>query len=282
MKRILKGFILVTLSLVLLVGLGLSLVPDRARAALHDASQSALGVPASLGGVDASFGGSQIHLGLVDFDIHNPAGFEGAHLLHLGAVTCDLNAVSLLSGTVAVGELSVEGLRLRIVQDGSRSNLTPLLMKIAEAIRTPGAPEPDPEGPTEEPSSGPRLKLSQLTLRGIGIDLELRGFGAMDLQKSATLPDWTLPLDELRSGDGGDPTLDDLLGHLLQQIHGRALVEVEKYVPSELMPLLRGASTEDVIRNGLSDELKKVLPEGSIDRLEDQAKDKLRGLLDDR
>ena len=280
-SRLLKGLAIALLSLLCLLGVGLSVVPAKARTLLRDSSESALGVPATLGGVDTSLSGLNLGLGLVDFDIHNPVGFEGAPLLHLGGVNCNLPIGSLLTGNVTVEHLTVDSLRLRIVQDGSRSNLTPILKKVAQSLRDQTPTEPGAQSPPTNSKPGPRLALKSLTLRGIGIDFELAGLGNLNIKESATLPDWTLPLEELRAPDGGDPTMDDLLAHLLTQLHTRALVAAEKHVPKEWLPLLHGASPKELISGGLERELLDALPAKARDGLKG-AKNKLRGLLGDR
>ncbi|HIF39688.1 MAG TPA: hypothetical protein EYQ74_01145 [Planctomycetes bacterium] len=280
--RLIKNLAIVLLSLLCLLGLALSIIPGRARALLRESSESALGVPATVGTLDTSLSGSNLDLGIVNFDVQNPAGFDGAPLLHLGRVTCNLRLPSLLTGTVGVDQLVVENLRLRIVQEGSRSNIAPLLKKIAQGLRDPNPDEPEDQSAPVDPGPGPRLDLKSLTLRGVGIDLELTGLGNLNVQESATLPDWTLPLEGVRAPDGGAPTLDDILAHLLDQLHARALVAAEEFVPKELLPLLHGASTEDLIRDGLERELLDLLPANARDELKGKAAKKLRGLLRDR
>lgn len=280
--KILAGILLLLLCL---LGLALSVVPGKAHTLLRESSETALGVPATLGSMDTSLSGSQLGLEFVDFDIHNPAGFEGAHLLHLGSVVCTLRLTSLLTGTVAVDDLVVENLRLRIVQDGSRSNMAPLLKKIAQGLQ--GSPPADTEDPGAgtDPGAGPRLALKSLTLRGVGVDLELTGLGDLNVRESATLPDWTLPLEGVRAADGGDPTLGDILAHLLDQLHARALGAIEGVVPKELLPLLRGVSTEELIRDGLEREFLDALAPDAVDGLKGagaKAAQKLKDLLGDR
>jgi hypothetical protein len=221
-------------------------------------------------------------LGIVNFDVQNPAGFEGAPLLHLGRVTCNLRLPSLLTGTIGVDQLVVEDLRLRIVQDGSRSNIAPLVKKIAQGLGEKDPDDPADQSTPADPGPGPRLDLKSLTLRGVGIDLELTGLGDLHVMESATLPDWTLPLDKVRAPDGGAPTLDDILAHLLSQLHARALVAAEEFVPRELLPLLHGTSAKDLIRDGLQRELLDLLPADAVDRLKGEATKKLKGLLGDR
>lgn len=283
-SRLFRNLAIILLSLLCLMGLGLTVVPGKARTLLRESSESALGVPATLGAVDTSLSGSHLDLGFVDFDVHNPAGFEGAPLLHLGRITCNLRITSLLTGTVAVDQLLVEDLRLRIVQEGSRSNVAPLLKKVAQRLREPTPDKPEGQRAPSGPGTGPRLELKSLTLRGVGVDLELTGLGGLDLQESATLPDWTLPLENVRASDGGAPTLDDILAHLLDQLHARAVVAVEDFIPRELRPLLHGASTDEWIRDGLERELLDALPAGAVDGLKgagDKAAKKLKGLFGD-
>jgi hypothetical protein len=283
--RLLKILAIILLPLLCLLGLTLSIVPGKARDLLRESSESALGVPATIGSLDTSLSGSNLGLGIVNFDVHNPAGFEGAPLLHLGRVTCNLRISSLLTGTVGVDQLVVEDLRLRLVQDGSRSNMAPLLKKIAQGLREPDPDEPDDHGIPADPRPGPRLQLDSLTLRGVGVDVELRGLGDLNVRESVTLPDWTLSLEEVRAPDGGAPTLDDILAHLLDQLHERALVAIEEFVPKELRPLLYGASAEDMLRDGLERQLLDALPADAVDGLKGagaKAARKLKGLFGDR
>lgn len=277
--RLFKILAVILLSLLCLLGLALSIVPGKARDLLRESSESALGVPATIGSLDTSLSGSNLGLGIVNFDVQNPVGFEGAPLLHLGRVSCSLSLPSLLTGTIGVDQLVVEDLRLRIVQDGSRSNMAPLVKKIAQGLREQNPGDP---GTSADSGSGPRLDLKRLTLRGVGIDLELTGLGDLDVRESATLPDWTLPLDEVRAPDGGAPTLDDILAHLLSQLHARALVAAEEFVPSELLPLLHGTSAKDLMQDGLQRELLDLLPADAVDGLKGEAAQKLKGLLGDR
>lgn len=280
--RLFKIVAIVLLSLLCLLGLALSIVPGKARNLLRESSESALGVAATVGSLDTSLSGSNLDLGIVNFDVHNPVGFEGAPLLHLGRVTCNLSLPSLLTGTLGVDQLVVEDLRLRIVQDGSRSNMAPLVKKIAQGFREHDSDDPDAQATPADPGSGPRLDLKSLTLRGVGIDIELTGLGDLNFTESATLPDWTLPLEEVRAPDGGAPTLDDILAHLLSQLHARALVAAEDLVPRELLPLLHGDSAQDLIRDGLQREFRDLLPTDGVDGLKGEAAQKLKGLLGDR
>ena len=89
----------------------------------------------------------------------------------------------------------------------------------------------------------------------------------------------------MRAADGGDPTLGDILAHLLDQLHARALGAIEGVVPKELLPLLRGVSTEELIRDGLEREFLDALAPDAVDGLKGagaKAAQKLKGLLGDR
>ncbi len=275
-RRLITLCILALLSLTALLAVGWAVLPGRARSLLASSSQEALGVPATIAEGDLAYADSILTLAITGLDIQNPPGFDGAPLLHLGEVQCALQPTTVLDDTVVFQSLSIHDLRLRIVQKGKESNLEPLLRKVASAISRPG-PEPPPVTTTiPDHSKGPRIDLQRIDIAGWGIDLDISGLGPLDIRKSATLPAFSIPLNQVRASDGGAPTLSDLLSALLVACHDRALAESEPFLPEGTAALLRGGSFKEQVKA-----LGGTLIEDELDRQIDRQLDRqLNRLLD--
>ncbi len=157
--KILKS-VLITIVVVLVVLIAaFFLIGDQLiKAGVEKGGSMALGVPVKVGGVHLS-----ILRGMVTIDglqVTNPQGYKNEYLLELekGKVAVDIR--SLLSDTVHIKEINLDGIKLAIEQKMLSSNVKDLLA----GMKTKAKPA-EPKKPVEEPKGpGKKLVVDQLDI----------------------------------------------------------------------------------------------------------------------
>lgn len=188
--------ILLVLLLILVIAgvIAVLMIDPAARRAVEQGTSYATGTESTLD--SATVGLREGDVLLSSLAVANPEGFEG-RLLELSSMHADIDVRTLLGDVLRIPELRIDGLVLHVVQDGTRSNLTPILARLRElGEHPPGAPPERPEG-----DAGRRAVIDRMVISG----LEIR----------ATLKNVSLPgLDQLSAEDSGftfpDIVLEDL------------------------------------------------------------------------
>jgi uncharacterized protein involved in outer membrane biogenesis len=212
---------------------------------VETAGTKALSVPVTLGDADLSiFRG---RLGLQNLVIDNPPGYQHEKLLELkdGRVAVDIR--SLLSDTVNVREIKLDGIDLVLEQkDITKNNLNDIIKAIPKG-------EPKAEEPGEKPAK--TLRIDNLEITNVTVKAKLLPVPG----KSDTV---TLKLDPITMTDlGSDEKMD------LAKLSGKVLLAIATGVAKQGAGVLPDGMTDamkDTLGKAaeLGEEGKKIIEEG--------------------
>ncbi len=160
--KILRIVLIVGLVLVLGVVILVRLFADRAlKIAIETAGTSALRVGVRVEKVDLSILAGKI--GFRNLVIDNPSGYKHEHLLVLNDIRISVNTRSLLSDTVRVRDIRLDGMELVIEQKGLTTNNLQEIMKSLPSKK---------KQQTEEPS-GKRVIVDNLEISNVVVKVKL-------------------------------------------------------------------------------------------------------------
>jgi uncharacterized protein involved in outer membrane biogenesis len=253
MKNPLKILYIVLSAVVLLIIVAVIAVTLFAGSAVkigvETAGTKALSVPVTLGDADLSiFRGK---LGLQNLVIDNPPGYQHEKLLELkdGRVAVDIS--SLLTHTVNVKEIKLDGINLVLEQkDITRNNLNDIIKAIPKG-------EPKTEEPGEKP--GKKLRIDNLEITNVTVKAKLLPVPG----KSDTV---TLKLDPIKMTDlGSDEKMDlaKLSGKILLAIATGVAKQGAGVLPDEMTDAMKdtlGKAAE--LGKAATEEGKKIIEEG--------------------
>lgn len=296
------------ISVVLFIGLGLlilagsMLLAPASRAAVTRGARAGLGVEASLGDIDAGLGASTSSLSIRDLVIDNPDGIRASGpFLAIGELSTGVETLSVLSSTVKVPTITLDGLHLRLALDGKRSNVGEILGHV-RSLESETREWKDPsdagasEGGGSEPGKedGPRgdaeaktLMVGRLKVQEVKLSAEVNGLGSLNSSRTLELPpldfDITSAIQEYlaaqegpRQGDG--VTMAEFTGILVDELVARGLEAAQDDLPPEVVHLLSGGLT------GLDERAREILDqhlEEAVSRIEDEANALEDGLRDE-
>jgi hypothetical protein len=192
-KKIVLNYIVLPLVILLIVLVavfflvGTSLI----RSGVEKAASSTLGVPVTIKGIDLSI--LQGYVGIKGLVIKNPPGYANENLLELGEGVVNLDIGSLMSDTVKIQLVKLDGTKLTIEQKGLSNNLKEILDKLPKEGKE-AEPKPEEEGknlhinhmeitntnvmvkllPIPGKSDTVSLKLDPITMDNLGTDEKLR------------------------------------------------------------------------------------------------------------
>ncbi len=142
-------------ALVLLVVAVWLLINPIAKSAIQSGASEALGVKTSLESIDISpLRGTVVMNGL---NISNPEGFNSAYLMDSGQFEVEVSTASLLSDTVEIRRLELDGLEVHIEQKLPFSNVA----KIMKNIKSSSA-EKD-----EDKSAGKKVEIELVSIKNV-------------------------------------------------------------------------------------------------------------------
>ncbi len=154
---IIGGIIAIIIILIVLINLyGNSMV----KAGIETGGTKALGVGVNVGNV--SLGILRGKLGIGDLIIRNPAGYANENLLELGKGNVEVVIGSLLSDTVDIKQIDLDGVNLTIEQKGSTNNLKQIMDSM-----------PKGESKAEGEKGGKKLKIDKLEIKNINVKVKL-------------------------------------------------------------------------------------------------------------
>jgi len=133
------------------------------RIGIETAGTKALGVAVDVGGVDISIFKGKV--GLKKVVIKNPTGYANENLLELGDGRVTANIRSMLSDTVQINEIKLDGMSLVIEQKGLSNNLN-------EIVKSISAKEKGTEKEASVPS-GKKLHIDNLEITNTKVKVKL-------------------------------------------------------------------------------------------------------------
>ncbi len=185
-----------------------------AKAALEKGATAALGSKTTVGRLDLRlFGGS---LQLEGLDVSNPKGFPEASLFRLASAQVVLDIPSLLSNTVEVREIVLNGPVLDLYQKGLDTNLA-VVLKNARAKGPSGGHKPEqPTAGTAAAKPGKGFKIGLIKITNARLEYRLPGASSVKLD----LPD--IELKNLSDKNGQPLLLADVFSQILKSMAAAA------------------------------------------------------------
>lgn len=131
-KKIVLNFVVLPIVILLIIIVaGFFLISSSLiESGVEKAASSALGVPVTIKDIDLSI--LQGHVGIKGLVVKNPPGYANETLLELGEAVVNLNIGSLLSNTVKIKLIKLDGTKLTIEQKGLSNNLNEILDNLSK------------------------------------------------------------------------------------------------------------------------------------------------------
>lgn len=211
--KILAG-ILVVLA-VLFVVLELSL-DKMVLKGVNAAGPAALGVPVTLQGSDISLVRGKA--ALTGLHIGNPEGYKTDGLFDLGSISVDIDNSTLLSDTLVIKEIAIDGLALTYEKGLLNSNLGALIDQLS-AGKEEGEAKEEEKAAEEKP--GKKVIIEKLSITGSQMNFSITGAAALTGGGSIPLPLPPITLTDLGKEKEG-VTVAEAVQDVLQAILGAA------------------------------------------------------------
>ena len=219
MKKLLKilGVILAVL-VVLIVILNMSLGKIVLKS-VNAAAPGLLGVPVTLQDADIALARGKVALS--GLHVGNPEGYKTDGLLDLGSVFVRLDNASLLTDTVVIKEIAIDGLVVTYEKGLKNSNLGALI----EALSA-GTEEEEESGPEAEEKSGAeqpakKVIIEKLTITGSRMNFSVTGLASLTGGGAIPLPLPPITLTDLGKEKDGASLLE-IVERILNEIAGAA------------------------------------------------------------
>jgi hypothetical protein len=162
--KVLSIILLVIVVLVVIAAVAVCLFADKAlKAGIETAAAKALNVGVSVDGVDLSIMGGK--LALQNLMVDNPPGYQHPRLLELKEAQVEVYIRSLLSDTVKIKDIKLDGAQVVLEQRGVSSNNIQDIMKSMPSA--PKTQEPN------QPPSGKKLHIANLEITNTTVKVKL-------------------------------------------------------------------------------------------------------------
>ena len=218
MKKLLKILgVIVAVLVVLIVILNMSLGKIVLKS-VNAAAPGLLGVPVTLQGADIALLRGQA--ALAGLHVGNPEGFKTDGLLDLGSISVRLDNASLLTDTIVIKEIAIDGLVVTYEKGLKNSNLGALIESLSG-----GAEEEEPgKEPAEKPGEEKPAKkviIEKLTITGSHMNFSVSGIAALTGGGAVPIPLPPITLTDLGKEKDG-VTLLEAVQRILNEIAGAA------------------------------------------------------------
>ncbi|MCP5022793.1 MAG: hypothetical protein GY930_13595 [bacterium] len=277
MKLILKLALVLLLGLLLLGGAGYSFLPPAARKTIENGTGSALGTPTHLEGIDAGFG-LNTTLGIAGFTADQPQGFDGPPLLEIGKIQVGVNLFSTLSDTVRVREVTLDGLHLRLIQNGKENNFLKVYESLRKLTKGDSSSPSEPEG---DASSAKNIEIGLVKVSGVGATFDLTGIPGIEQSYSFELPPFEIDLSK-SANENRMQNVEQATARIVERLIEQTIANAQAQVSPELALLIGGdvAGLKERAREEL-DKLKSKAG-AEVDKLKEKAKSDLQKKLGEK
>ena len=190
---------------------------------VNAAAPAALGVPVTL--QDASFSLLRGKAALQGLHIGNPEGFQTDGLFDLASISVDIDNSTLLSDTIVIREIAIDGLALTYEKGLLDSNLGALIEQLSagaekESPEAGEAEEPtEPQDATEKPAK--KVVIEKLSITGSRMNFSITGAAALTGGGAIPLPLPPITLADLGKEKEG-VTFVEAIQEVLRAIAGAA------------------------------------------------------------
>lgn len=226
--KIVYGILFVVIVLVIVVVVLVHIFGNQAlKTGIEKAATKTLNVGVSVADVDLSIVGGRV--GLQNLIINNPPGYQHDRLLELKSAKIEVDVWSLLSDTVKIKEIKLDGANVVLEQKGLSNNIKDVMKSIPEKDKQPAEP------------SGKKLHVDNLEITNTTVNVKLLPISG----KADTL---TLKLAPIKMTDiGGDNKLNTAA------LSGKVLLAIVKGIAEQGT----GVLPKEMI-GSLASELKRI------------------------
>ncbi len=268
MKLLIKLAIILLIGFLLLGTAGYFLLPPAAKKAIEAGTHRALGTETQLEDISAGFGITSTSMGIGGFTANQPSGFEGSPLLKIGEIDVDVSTFSVISSTVKVPKVSLNGLELRLVQNGKESNFLQVYEHLNKLIQSG---ESETEAPAEESGGGKSIDIGIVSVAGVKTTFDLTGIPGIDKSYSYTLPAFEMDLSR-DTNKARIQNVEQVTAQLVQSLIEKTVARAKGELPPELAALIGGDVGD--LKARVNTELEKL--KGQVEQKIDEGKNKLK------
>lgn len=209
-------------------------------AAIEEGSMRTLGVEVELG--SASLGVTAASLGLSDYAIRNPEGFEAENLIAIDHGHLDIDAGSVFDNEIVVDSLVLAGINVNLLQVDAGNNAGAVMRNIKTNVGESSG------------QSDKKLMIKYLALRDISVSAALTIAGKQQYEGSYSLENFTL--ENVGGSDGA--TIGEVAGRVVRAVLTRAATQGD--LPGQLSENLEGLGRSKIeeVKSEVTDKIKGV------------------------
>jgi hypothetical protein len=247
--KILRTILIVVVAVIIVAAIAINIFVERAlKMGVEIAATKTLNVGVSVGKIDLSI--IQGKLGIHNLLIDNPPGYQHKRLLELKNGQVQVSIKSLLSDTVNIKQLKLDGVHVVMEQRGiSGNNLQDVIKAIPASPETEGEPA----------KAGKKLRIDNLEISNVTVDVKLLPVPG----KKDTV---TLKLSPIKMTDlGSDDKLDTaaLSGKILLAIAKGIAEQGAGVLPDEMVNTMKATLSQTLdMGKTAAKEGEKILKEG--------------------
>lgn len=224
MKLLLRVLLVAVVLLLLAAGAAFLLIDSIAKTAIERGATYATGVETKVASVDASIFSGQF--ALEGLSLANPPGFRDEPFVRLGSLRADWQNGSLLSETLEMDTLVVDGVDLNLERGGSGTNYGKILESLEKLSK--GEKEPEP-APSEKKRV---LAIKRIEIKNVNAGLHLTS-GPLPGSMSVSVP--SIVIDDFRSDGSTKEIVAKLTRVLLKSILDSVLKAGGGIFPADLL-----------------------------------------------
>jgi hypothetical protein len=255
-KKLIETVILVIIIVVVLLLLGFELFGESLiKTGIEKAGTKALRVGVAIDKLDLSIFKGRVEIDGLEVD--NPAGYEQKYLLEMGKGEVVTRLKSLMSDTVEIDSILLDGITIAIEQKGLDNNLKDILNSL-----------PKTEGEQKEPQAeGKKLLVKDLKITNTTVKVKLLPAQIL-LGQADTV---TLKLDPIEMKDLGSDdklTTAKLAGKVMVAIATGVSKQGAGVLPKDVLNSVQDSLKNlEVITNVIKEQGQKMLESGGKDAL---------------
>jgi hypothetical protein len=265
-KKLIETVILVIIIVVLLLLLGFKFFGESLiKTGIERAGTKALRVGVSIDKLNLSVFKGRVEIDGLDVD--NPAGYEQKYLLEMGKGEVVTRLKSLMSDTVEIESILLDGITIAIEQKGLDNNLKDVLDSLPKA-------EGKPEKPAAE---GKKVKVKDLKITNTTVKVKL--LPAQILPGHADTAELKLdPIEMKDLGSDDKLTMAKLASKVMVAIADSVSKQGAGVLPDSVLNSVQGALKNlEVITNVITEQGQKML-ESKGKEIEESGKKMLEGV----
>ncbi len=227
-KRIWKIIAAAVAVFLVLIAVGWLMIDGLAKGAVERGGTYALGVPTTVQSVDLSLIGGSLEMDTLQ--VANPAGYATPHMMKSGRFRLQVVPGSVLSETVRVPLLQLDGLDIHIESKGLGSNVGEILENVKKLggekkTAAPAEPAPAKEG-------GKKVAVDRVVIRNVVAHVRPPLPGAQPITVK-------LPAIEMNDVSSDKPiSIAQLVGRLVPAILAGVLEQGEGLIPGDMLASL--------------------------------------------